>query len=226
MSAPPLEPVIGYDARSPALAGTERAHPVAVVLTVLAGVLAAAVLGAVVVQFAGADSRAADRLAGPPPAPVSLVSPTPSPSASAAPSPVPGPVVDACLAGRWRIVEQRERVALPGIGTTVVTLTGEGPAVTFAEAGTGVTDYGTATVYDATVDGREVRLTVSGEVTFEFVSADGVTAATEARSGATFTIGGGEPGEWPASLTEWSYECGAGELALTGPDTQRERLTR
>ncbi|MDR7323547.1 MULTISPECIES: hypothetical protein [Catenuloplanes] len=244
---------MSYDSRSPALAGNERAHPVAVALVAIAGVVAAGVFGTVVVRFAGADSRAADRLTGPPAAQAAAVpsapSPSPSPSPSSpspSPSSVPslsppssapvGPVgasgaADECLAGVWRVAEQRELVALPGIGTVEVTLTSDGPEVTYAAAGTGVVDYGAATGYAATVDGRDTLITVAGTVTFEFVSADGRTAATQARSAATFTVtpDGGEPGapaEWPASLTEWSVECGPGELTLTAPDAQTERLVR
>ncbi|MDR7280032.1 hypothetical protein [Catenuloplanes atrovinosus] len=223
---------MGYDAPSPALAGSERAHPLAVVLVAVAGVVAAGVFGAVVVRFAGADSRAADRLTGPPPAQVAAAPTSPSPSPSPSPaSPSPAAVADECLVGPWRVAEQRELVALPDLGTVEVTLTGVGPAVTYRADGTGVIEYGEATSYAATVDGRDALITVAGTVTFEFGAADGVTAATEARSDATFTVtpDGAEPGapaDWPASLTEWSYECGPSDLALTGPDAQREVLTR
>ena len=245
---------MGYDAPSPALPGNERAHPFAVALVAIAGVLAIGVFGAVVVRFAGADSRAADRLTGPPPAPVAAVPSAPvtagSPaSATAGPSasvtgtppeparsgsPGAGPsavVTDECLLGAWSVAEQRELVALPGIGTVAVTLTGSGPVVSYEDAGTGVVDYGTATAYAATVDGREALITVAGVVTFEFAAADGRTAATEARSAATFTVttdggGTGAPEDWPASLTEWAFDCGPGELSLTGADSQRALLVR
>lgn len=221
---------MSYDSRSPALAGSERAHPVAVVLVAVAGVLAAVVFGAVVVRFAGADSRAADRLTGAPPAQAAVASPSPSPSASPSVSISPA-AATGCLTGVWRVAEQRELVALPGIGTVEVTLTSDGPEVSYEATGTGLVDYGDATGYAATVDGRDALITVAGTVTFEFVSADGTAVATEARSAATFTVtpDGGEPGapaEWPASLTEWSVKCGPDELVLTAADAQTERLVK
>lgn len=97
---------------------------------------------------------------------------------SAAPRPATaGPTGDACLVGTWRVESYSEDVPLAGSGT--VRFTGSGARTTLRADGTGETDYGTGTVYRATVNGRRVTLTISGNVRYRYRTRGGTLLVSD-----------------------------------------------
>jgi hypothetical protein len=149
------------------------------------------------------------------------VRPDPAPRPPAA---APG---DGCVVGSWTVESYTEDVPLAQLGT--VRFTGSGARTVLRADGTGSTDYGTATVYRARVNGRLVTLTVAGTVRYRYRATGGMFTSTDPVSNARSTVSVDGRAVTAAPLTvnpePAGYTCAGGVLTQS-TGSYRIRLRR
>jgi hypothetical protein len=94
--------------------------------------------------------------------------------------------IDRCVVGQWRVVEHRELVPVTGFGN--VEFSGRGARLRLGADGTGSTDYGPATVFRGTANGKQIELVLSGSVRFRFHTANNVLSFEDLQASGTTTV--------------------------------------
>lgn len=126
--------------------------------------------------------------------------------------------IDGCVVGTWRITAHREDVTTPRFGTVTFTGTDRGATVRLSGDGAGVTDYGPSTRFAGATAGHEIRLEVTGTVTYRYAAADGVISFRDPGPSATGTLflDGTKSAEVPftTSTAPADYECSADRLTF------------
>jgi hypothetical protein len=79
--------------------------------------------------------------------------------------------VDPCVVGLWRVDSHEEVVPLENVGKATFT-GGEGAELELKADGSGAYNYGDLTTYEATIQGKTIRLEVTGTLNFEFTARD------------------------------------------------------
>ncbi|MGV9212793.1 M48 family metalloprotease [Micromonospora sp. RB23] len=148
--------------------------------------------------------------------------------------PDPGPpVIDSCVIGAWREVVNETDLA--PFGSMRYRFTGAGATQTFHADGTVILDHGTGVTYAATVDGRRVALTLTGQTTARYQIRDGTIAYYDASSNGTraWSIDGAAQGpespESSVSLSPDRYDCAGDTLVQSSvhdDDSYRIELRR
>jgi len=161
----------GYGTTYGAPQAPSRSRSFMAPLIALSGVLVVLVVAIVVVVIVRAsgkkDHTAGPATAGPPPA-----------SASSN--------IDQCVLGTWEVTSYAEDVAVEDVGK--VHVTGKGGTVKFRTNGTGVTDYGGGTTFNATLQGHAVVLVASGTVTYNYSTSNGSLAFSDVKANGTETV--------------------------------------
>jgi hypothetical protein len=139
-------------------------------LVALSGVLAILVVAIVVVVIVRSGGKK-DHTAGPP---------TGGPAASASSN------IDQCVIGTWEVTSYAEDVAVEDVGK--VHVTGKGGTVKFRSNGTGVTDYGSGTTFNATLQGHAVVLVATGTITYSYGTSNGSIAYSDVKASGTETV--------------------------------------
>jgi len=98
----------------------------------------------------------------------------------------PTQLVDKCVVGTWEVVDYQEDVAVDQVGK--VRVTGKGSTVKLKADGTGVTDYGNGTTFNATMNGHAVRLVATGTITFGYRTSNGSLAFSNVNAAGTETV--------------------------------------
>lgn len=117
-----------------------------------------------------------------------IADPTRSAVASAGPerseSAAPASDIDQCVIGTWRVTSHREEVRIDGVGK-VTFLGGEDATLRLKADGTGETDFGSGTNFQATASGRTYKLEISGRLTFDYTARGGTAKFTDMTSRAS-----------------------------------------
>jgi serine/threonine protein kinase len=108
---------------------------------------------------------------------------TPGPAASQTPSATSG--LDSCLVGTWTGVSED---VTNTINNNPVQFSGLGPTEIFNSDGTGTTDYGTGTDFNATADGESWEEVVKGSATSTWTTKNGVLLSSDIQPSGTWTL--------------------------------------
>jgi hypothetical protein len=104
---------------------------------------------------------------------------TPNPSQS------PSTGLDSCLFGTWTGVSEDVTNTING---NPVEFTGLGPTETFNSDGTGTTDYGSGTDFNATAEGHSWEEIVTGSATARWATGNGELMSSEVQPDGTWTL--------------------------------------
>jgi hypothetical protein len=77
--------------------------------------------------------------------------------------------IDKCVVGKWRVTSAKEKVDDDG-GEAEFSATGG--TAEFRGDGTGKLDYGSGVTYRGTLEGQPVTITLSGNISFDYTTAD------------------------------------------------------
>jgi hypothetical protein len=132
------------------------------------------------------------------------------------PTPAASNLVDPCIVGTWRVISHEERVDLPPVGEVEFTGKEPGARVTLRPDGTGATDFGAGTEFEASKDGRTFALTFAGSVNYDFRTSDGQVTFTNIRPNGTvkLVVDGKEATSAPltGNLDSVRYTCAGDTL--------------
>jgi hypothetical protein len=140
----------------------------------------------------------------------------------------PSALIDPCLVGSWRTVNEHQELKVAGYGS--VGVDGRGVVVRIDPDGSVRQEYGSASPYATTTGGHRLQITVAGTVrgtirtsgnviTFQGMSADGTVTATV--DGTAVTTVSLQAGSDPVN-----YSCSGNTVTETGPQNYSVTLTR
>lgn len=131
---------------------------------------------------------------------------------------------EACVPGRWQIVEQQDQLSFG-----IVTLVGDGPVVEYEPDGTATIDYGDAVTYSITDTAffnlGNVDTQVSGVVNAKYQVQSETMHYYDIQSQATYTTALGTL-DWEINNQPFGYECEGDTMAHEIEDRYRSRLQR
>ncbi|GFJ90592.1 hypothetical protein Prum_042340 [Phytohabitans rumicis] len=120
------------------------------------------------------------------------------------------------MVGSWRVTSHEEEVPVEGRGKVKFT-GGDGATLQLNADGTGEFDYKSGTEYLGDLSGQEVRLEVSGKMTYHFTARKGTLSITDVESTASGKLyfdneqyGDSQP--LNAEDDTSTYTCSANEL--------------
>jgi hypothetical protein len=140
----------------------------------------------------------------------------------------PSALIDPCLVGTWRTVNEHQELQVAGYGP--VGVDGRGVVVHVDPDGSVSQEYGSASPYSTTTGGHRLQITVAGTVrgtirtsdhviTFHGMSADGTVTATV--DGTEVTTVPLQAGSDPVD-----YTCSGNTVTEAGPQNYSVTLTR
>jgi hypothetical protein len=138
-------------------------------------------------------------------------------------------LVDQCVVGVWQMTSYSEDVPVPNVGSVPFTLSGNGAKMTFGKDGKGIQDFGAGTnfVGNVTQAGTTVpvNLQLSGKVTYDFRTNDGVMSFSNMVSQGKATVSAGgqsQSQDYKGDTDPSKYICNGDKMTMSTSAYQSE----
>jgi hypothetical protein len=127
-------------------------------------------------------------------------------------------LVDQCVVGTWELTSYREDVSVPQVGPVPFSLDGKGATMKFNKEGKGVQDFGDGTEFTGDVNGATVTLKITGDISFDFRTNDGVMSYSNMVSNSKAIVsaaGSSQTEDFKGSTDPSKYTCSGDKMTMS-----------